>query len=243
MSQEDKDVAALDAVSERNSMFDTEGDDAAPDINSPEWTNYVFSLLTPGVELFDSDDGKFKMPNGHGLRRIFPELMGTVLFNGVHAYTPPTIHHNTKIKNETRQIMNPAVCTWRISYHDKRDNTIKDIIEIGSVYVDNCDAPYVFHASETAASKAESRALRKALRLQCNTREEISGGAEYQEPSDDRVVNSGELALLDKMCKRKNVEGKTLFNDYAPHYSKRYKELPHSLWQLMIDDLKGRPNV
>lgn len=223
---EDKMVDALTDIQEEEAP-------QLPQRGSPEWTDYVLSLLKDGVELFTEKQGKkeLKLPCGHGLRRVFPQVIGPIIDNKITAVQCPrfTGHTVKDSKGKTIHIYDVAVSQCELVYRDLQDGIIKTQIEIASVSPDNCQPPFLFHGPETAGSKAESRAFKKAMYLNCSTREEISEGTSYYE---DGTVSATEITVLGTLCQRASVDYQKFIKKYAEDYAstKRQYEMPKAVF-------------
>lgn len=123
-----------------------------PEKGSKEWNDYVMSLFEEG-EVFDG------MPNCHGLRRVAELVLGNIVCSKPTMVVPPT--GDSEIGR--------ATVVWEVVFQD------------GSVYGDvadswhgNTDDLFSVYNTATAATRAEARALRKALGIKAVSAEEIT---------------------------------------------------------------------
>ena len=127
-------------------------DESAPSITSPEWNDYILELFADN-ELFDG------RPTCAGLRRVSELVLGQVVSSKPTQVFPPSGG------NEVGR----ATVVWEVIFSD------------GSVFSDvadswegNTDDMFCVFNTATAATRAEGRALRKALRLRTVAAEEMT---------------------------------------------------------------------
>lgn len=167
-----------------------------PSISDLEWTDYVLSLL--------SDDEKIKgNPTTDGLRRIFETALNCrVLASNTKVVQSPDLN------NEKR-----ATVVHSITYHLNTGST--DKIGLNTVCVDgaadvywgNCDKIYRNHPVAVAETRAEGRALRRALRLRkVLAAEEVAESVE-DHPDADTVskISNNQINFIDVIAKRLNI--------------------------------------
>jgi hypothetical protein len=168
--------------------------------NDLGWTDYVLGLL--------SDDEKIKgNPTTDGLRRIFEKVIDCTV-----------IHINTDVvqapspENEKR-----ATVVYRIDYV-LNDASVPEAIKYRSVtgaadvYWGNCDKIYRNHPVAVAETRAEGRALRKALRLR-----KVIAAEEMAEEIDDHPdansvnkITNNQINFIDVIGQRLNIDIKKL---------------------------------
>jgi hypothetical protein len=173
---------------------------AAVTPNDLGWTDYVLGLL--------SDDEKIKgNPTTDGLRRIFEKVINCTV-----------IHINTDVvqapspENEKR-----ATVVYRIDYV-LNDVSVPEAIKYRSVtgaadvYWGNCDKVYRNHPVAVAETRAEGRALRKALRLR-----KVIAAEEMVEEVDDHPdansvnkITNNQINFIDVIGQRLNIDIKKL---------------------------------
>lgn len=123
-----------------------------PDPTSPEWNDYVLSLFDES-ELYDG------RPLCHGLRRVAELLMGRI------------------VSSRPTQVFAPlggdeigrATVIWEIVFED--GSLFSDVADC---WEGNTDDAFCVFNTATAATRAEGRALRKALRIKTVAAEEMT---------------------------------------------------------------------
>ena len=153
-----------------------------------EWTDYVLSML--------SDDEKIHgNPTTDGLRRIFERVLDCEVVGAetVIVQTPDP-------DNEKR-----ATAVHTISYISK--NMLKKISGAADVYWGNCDKVYRNHPVAVAETRAEGRALRRALKLRkVVAAEEIVDSIE-DHPDNNSVnkITNNQINFIDVIGQRLNI--------------------------------------
>lgn len=126
--------------------------DGSPLPTDPKWNDYVLSLFEEN-ELFD------KMPLTNGLRRVAELLMGRIVFSGPSQVFPP----------QSGNEIGRSTVVWKIQFED--GSTFCDVADS---WEGNTDDMFCVYSTATAATRAEGRALRKALRLRVVAAEEVT---------------------------------------------------------------------
>lgn len=127
-------------------------EDGSPLPTDPKWNDYVLSLFEEN-ELFD------KMPLTNGLRRVAELLMGRIVFSGPSQVFPP----------QSGNEIGRSTVVWKIQFED--GSTFCDVADS---WEGNTDDMFCVYSTATAATRAEGRALRKALRLRVVAAEEVT---------------------------------------------------------------------
>ena len=127
-------------------------DEAAPSMTSPEWTNYVLSL-------FDESEFLDGYPLVHGLRRVAEIVLGAIVRSGPTHVFPP------KDDNGAGR----ATVVWAVEFANGM--TFSDVADCWDA---NTDDTFLAFNMATAATRAEGRALRKALRIRVVAAEEMT---------------------------------------------------------------------
>ena len=123
-----------------------------PDPTSPEWNEYVLSLFDDS-ELYDG------RPLCHGLRRVAELLMGRIVSSKPTQVFAPTGGDE----------IGRATVIWEIIFED--GSLFSDVADC---WEGNTDDAFCVFNTATAATRAEGRALRKALRIKTVAAEEMT---------------------------------------------------------------------
>lgn len=189
------------------SVKDVIQEEAAVHPTSPEWNDYVLGLFDKS-EMYDG------RPLCHGLRRVAELLLGEIVSSKPTQVFPP--------KDENG--IGRATVIWEVTFSN--GSTFSDVADC---WEGNTDDTFCVFNTATAATRAEGRALRKALRLRVVAAEEVTKKntteivksisqtntmkntqTEYQ--STGRMTENQER-FLDGKCKQLNINPSNLFKE------------------------------
>tara|TARA_Y100001963_G_C6766007_1_gene442261 strand:+ start:690 stop:1457 length:768 start_codon:yes stop_codon:yes gene_type:complete len=178
----------------------------APNITSPEWNDYVLSLFADN-ELFDG------RPTCAGLRRVSELVLGQIVSSRPTQIFPPS----------SGDEVGRSTVVWEVVFGD------------GSVFSDvadswegNTDDMFCVFNTATAATRAEGRALRKALRLRTVAAEEMTKKdtasivksisqtkrVETEGEYDDSYrMSDAQANFIDSKCKQLNLSVVEFFSE------------------------------
>lgn len=124
-----------------------------PDPTSPEWNDYVLGLFDE-KELYDG------RPLCAGLRRVAELLLGRIMISRPTQVFPP---------DNSGDEVGRSTVIWEVVFQD--GSLFSDVADSWLGNTDNAFCPF---NTATAATRAEGRALRKALRLKTVAAEEMT---------------------------------------------------------------------
>jgi hypothetical protein len=127
-------------------------DDGRPKTTDPEWNDYVLSLFEDN-EMYDG------RPLCHGLRRVAELLFGDIICSRPTKVFPPQDDNG----------IGRATVIWEIVFENGQSFS-----DVADCWEGNTDDTFCVFNTATAATRAEGRALRKALRLRVVAAEEIT---------------------------------------------------------------------
>lgn len=177
-----------------------------PSPNDLEWTDYVLDLL--------SDDEKIAgNPTTDGLRRIFEIALDCVITD-----SSSNVVQSPSPENEKRATVIHSL-TFVLNREGGTDNhlNIRSVSGAADVYWGNCDKIYRNHPVAVAETRAEGRALRRALKLRkVVAAEELAKDIE-DHPDHDTVtkITNNQLNFMDVLAKRMNISIEKLLNKLA----------------------------
>lgn len=166
-----------------------------PSYNDLEWTDYVLSLL--------SEDEKIKgNPTTDGLRRIFELALNCVVVD-----SSSSVVQSPSPDNEKR-----ATVVHSLSYVIKNENEesatrYRSVSGAADVYWGNCDKVYRNHPVAVAETRAEGRALRRALKLRkVVAAEELTEEAEdHPDANSVNKITNNQINFIDVIAQRLNI--------------------------------------
>ena len=166
-----------------------------PLYSSREWHDFIISQLRPDEMTSDG------LPLVHGLRRVAEEFLGEIIAN-----------HPVR----TYQGVDGYACEWELIIVWKLN--LPEYIDItrylptrkfGAAVDANLDAtpdPYRQHLLATADTKAEAKALRRALNLRCYAAEEIDRTEEIDKINLEEQARPEQINLIRVICKRVGID-------------------------------------
>lgn len=178
--------------------METEASIAAPPITSPEWQDYVMSQFT------DEELYKGKHPNVNGLRRVTELVLGPIIFGKVN--TVNISYQETPITSGFRATVEYAVGI-------ETENGLLEFSSVADAGPDNADPVYRKFPAALAETRAESRALRKALKLQVAAAEELSAVAESDKQNE--TLTKQQLSTIKLLSHRLGVSLVKLWGIYS----------------------------
>lgn len=166
--------------------------------NDIEWSDYVLGLL--------SDDEKINgNPTTDGLRRIFEiALKCTMIDSSTSVVQSPSPENEKRatVVHSISYILNDEASDGA-SFKQPRSTS-----GAADVYWGNCDKIYRNHPVAVAETRAEGRALRRALKLRkVVAAEEIASNIEDDVTGDSiNKISSNQMNFIDVMAKRLNID-------------------------------------
>ncbi len=191
MAKKDKIVEAESIKEEINETVVTK-----PSINDLNWTDYVLSLLSEDEKINDN-------PTTDGLRRVFEIALDCKIISSTTnvVQTPnPENEKRATVVHSVSYVLN------RVS-GDQPDLNVVTVEGAADVYWGNCDKIFRNHPVAVAETRAEGRALRRALRLRkVVAAEEIAKEIE-DNPDKSTVskISNNQINFIDVMAQRLNI--------------------------------------
>lgn len=203
----------LSSPSNTNTKVNDVVESNIPSMLSPEWHDYAMTLFQPS-----------EMVDGHplvaGLRRVAEVVLGPIMFSGPTQVFP--------VQREDHHGRATVVFTVEFA------NGMK-YAEVADSWEGNTDDMFCAFAVAIASTRAEARALRKALKIRGVAAEELtkkdtakivrdisstktSSSGEYDENSR---MSDAQSNFIDVKCKQLNIDGKKLFVTFGADSGKR----------------------
>ena len=174
--------------------------------NDLEWTDHVLGLL--------SDDEKIMgNPTTDGLRRVFEIALDCTVISA-----ESNVVQSPSVENERR-----ATVTHTLTYLLNNKELAPEFIMrsatgAADVYWGNCDKIYRNHPVAVAETRAEGRALRRALKLRkVVAAEELSKDIDTEHLEENNIgkINSTQINFFDVFGKRLDVNIHKLLDKLA----------------------------
>lgn len=196
----------------------------APSILSPEWSDYAMQFFTE-KELIDGN------PLTAGLRRVAELLVGEIISSKPIEVT----------RIETGDPIGKTTVVYEVQFLVKKDDKeyIKTYADVADVWAGNTDDLFAVHAAATASTKAEGRALRKALKLRVVAAEElckkdVSQFLSQQANQLDERIKPEQVKYIDINCKKLDIDVVKFINSGEKVYNSIY-EVKRDTAAKMID--------
>lgn len=167
-----------------------------PKITDIEWTDYVLSML--------SEDEKIKgNPVTDGLRRIFELALNCKIIGSTSS-----VVQTPDVANEKRATVIHSI-TYVLNSTAKEADDLNTVTVDGSadVYWGNCDKVFRNHPVAVAETRAEGRALRRALRLRkvVAAEELVENMEDHPDEHTVNKISNNQINFIDVMSQRLNI--------------------------------------
>ena len=220
---EDQTVADVDLDEDFEEVEDSpsleieeeEESEKTPSITSDEWHDYVMSQFKSN-ELIDGN------PITAGLRRVVEIVLGEVIETG-----PTQVFPATDPNGPGR-----ATVVYRIVIDEYESGRTKSYADTADVWHGNTDDLFCAHPVATASTRAEGRALRKALKLRVLAAEELAKKdivsivqqSVNQQPTDgewnpDEKISSQQINFIDNKCSQLDIDVMKFVNSGNTNYT------------------------
>jgi hypothetical protein len=204
--------------------MDKQKESNIPDMLSPEWNDYVMKFFTD-KELIDGN------PLTAGLRRVAELLIGEIISS-----KPVDVQ-----RTETNDPIGKTTVIYEVQFLVRNGDReyVKTYADVADVWAGNTDDLFAVHAPATAATKAEGRALRKALKIRAVAAEELckKDVSEYlsqQAGQLDERIKPEQIKYLDMSCKKLDIDVIKFINSGEKAYNSVY-EVKRETAAKMID--------
>ena len=194
-----------------NNEVRQEKETRALEIGTKAWEDYVFSLLLSNE--FEEKDG-VKYPKAGGLRRLVQKLIGPIIKSG-----PVQV---TQIDNESAtvvyelHVLHNNVNITQANQYVREDDLLSGQLRIYSaaanVYRGNTPDVFAVHSVATAETRAEGRALKRALSLSTYTAEEMNNDKDVSAIFENKVkateskIKNSQITAITTLCGRLGID-------------------------------------
>ena len=193
---------------------DEQEGEVTPSVTSEDWHEYVMSQFKPN-ELIDGN------PITAGLRRVVEVVLGEVIETG-----PVEVFPATDPDGPGR-----ATVIYRVVLEEYESGRTKSYSDTADVWHGNTDDLFCAHPVATACTRAEGRALRKALKLRVLAAEELAKKdivgivqqSVNQQPTDgewnpDEKVSPQQINFIDNKCSQLDIDVMKFVNSGSTSY-------------------------
>ena len=210
-------VEMVENTGVEDSGYINDNDQERPREYDPEWSEYLLDQLSDH-ELING------APTVDGLRRITEKCFGEIVQSCTDIVETPTSQNNQR-------------CTIRHTLNIIKYSSDHAITVDGCVDVLYHKTPYPFkdHLVATADTRAEGKALRRALKIRVVTAEELQNEDADDALSSDALVNDQQILALNQLCKRLDVSVVSFVSE--EYKVKQINELRNLEGRLLISKL------
>lgn len=192
--------AVLDNLEPVNDCISPAQTSIEPDYLSSEWSDYVMSNFT-------SDELSDGAPNVHGLRRVAQKLLGPIVSTKIIQFFPATDPSS----------YGRASCVYEIAI-EWCDGLMRIFQDVGGAYPGNTDQVYAKYPEAIAATRAEARCLRKALRIKGPSSEEVCVTPTTEsimvETNITTSISGAQISLIKTRCGEYKIDVDKFINHY-----------------------------
>lgn len=194
------------------------------DMLSPEWNGYLMEQFAP-EELQDGN------PVVAGLRRLAEKFIGKIVKSSPTGIWP---------------IVGDGLGRATVSYgvtFKLDDETLVEFADVADSWHGNTEESFLPFATAIAATRAEARALRKALKLRTVAAEELS--KTLMKVSEDKVnqdiITDNQKLFIDKICKELDINAVAFMNNGERTYRGINEVLKQTASKMIqvLNDLKN----
>lgn len=189
-----------------------------PSTNDIEWTDYVLGLLT--------DDEKISgNPTTDGLRRVFEIALDCAITQA----TSDVVQSPDPSNEKRATVVHTISYILKNSHSDNEDLKYRTVSGAADVYWGNCDKVYRNHPVAVAETRAEGRALRRALKLRkVVAAEELTENTEdHPDANSVNKITNNQINFIDVISQRLNINVSTLLQKNILNYKNIY-DLMHN---------------
>ena len=211
----DADFEEVDDSPELEIREEEQEDEVTPSVTSEDWHEYVMSQFKPN-ELIDGN------PITAGLRRVVEVVLGEVLETG-----PVEVFPATDPNGPGR-----ATVIYRVVIEEYKSGRTKSYSDTADVWHGNTDDLFCAHPVATACTRAEGRALRKALKLRVLAAEELAKKdivsivqqSVNQQSTDgewnpNEKVSPQQINFIDNKCSQLDIDVMKFVNSGSTNYT------------------------
>jgi hypothetical protein len=189
---------------------------ATPIYGSQEWHEFIMSKFEKR-ELIDGN------PTCAGLRRVAEDVLGSIIVS-----RPSQVFPSTDPNGPGR-----ATVVFEVIFNWMDSGEMRTFSDVADVWHGNTDDLYCAHPVATASTRAEGRALRKALKIRCLAAEELTRKKDIESivrssvastksvdgewDGEDPISNS-QINFIDTKCKQLNINVLEFINSGSDSY-------------------------
>lgn len=185
----------------------------SPGYLSPEWHDYVMTYFQPN-ELMEGN------PTTAGLRRVAELLLGDIVSS-----KPVQVFPSEGNGPSRATVVYEVRIAWKLEATVQGEySSIRTYADVADVWHGNTDALFCGYAVATASTRAEGRALRKALKLRGVAAEELTKQdvAKVVATETEEKISNEQISFIDGKCKKLDINVVAYINSGDKQYRSIY---------------------
>ena len=193
----------------------------------PDWKEYVLSQFDES-EIFEADGNKY--PSLSGLRRVVELILGDIIFSG--PVDSKTTHPTPELPLGACTVTYEIQLLWKLgmpNYISLDANLpVKVFRGMAGAHQNNVDGDFALYPEAIAETRAEARALRKALSLSVVSYDEISRkkADDIIKPQEtivsdwnpEDMINDTQKTTITMKCEQFNIDLMKFINSGSKQY-------------------------
>ena len=178
------------------------------------WEGFVLSQLADNEK--EEKNGN-TYPKASGLRRLAELLLGPIIESGPKQVFAPQEYDYPSRATVIYEIV--------IDFSRGNEYDVRRFSEAADAWLGNTPSPFHLHPVATASTRAEGRALKKALQLTSLTAEEMSNVVPTEKPSKvsretgewkgDSPATANQIGLINSWCPRLKLDREKFIDRYT----------------------------
>ncbi len=196
-------------------------EEVIPSPGDTKWHEYVMRQFEED-ELFDG------RPTVDGLRRVTELIIGEIFESVAEVVKEPHFLDNG--------VISPTTVEYTVIIRRRSDGTCLTYRDVADVHHLNTVPEYLRFPTAMAATRAEGRALRKALKLRKMITAEEAEAPKVEEVEMNGKINDSQINFLKQLCKLNNLNLVKYVNSGSKTY-KSIKEIPFDKAVVMVKTL------
>ena len=190
--------------------------ETTPIYGSQEWHDYIMEKFEKR-ELIDGN------PTCAGLRRVAEDVLGSIVVS-----RPSQVFPSTDPNGPGR-----ATVVFEVVFNWMDSGQMRTFSDVADVWHGNTDDLFCAHPVATASTRAEGRALRKALKIRCLSAEELTRKKDVEsivresvnagktvdgEWNEDDSISDPQINFIDAKCKQLDINVLSFINSGSEQY-------------------------
>jgi|10_taG_2_1085330.scaffolds.fasta_scaffold00149_38 hypothetical protein len=190
-------VGIIDEVIEDEAITTNSSTEPQHKCTDSDWVEHILDQLADHELSYGS-------PTTDGLRRVAEAVFGQILLSDTHILEVPA-----------QALTGKCTAKHRLVFERNDGKGTLDVSACVDVVGSKLPSPFNQHIVATACTRAEGKALRRALKIRVQTAEEIITTEDPDEDVGGEPINDQQILAINQMCKRNNVNALAVIQETA----------------------------